>query len=162
MRESMARLTPMFSGSRAVREYTEQHYLPSAEAYLRRAADHGALGRQVVEWQRTLKRKWAALRFGKMEVQTDGSQHVLRAEVFLADLDPAAVRVELFADGIHGGEPVRQAMTQAGTVPGPEGGRVYEARVSADRPAADYTARIVPCCDGVAVPLENMRILWQR
>ena len=29
MRESMARLTPRFSASRAVREYTEQHYLPA-------------------------------------------------------------------------------------------------------------------------------------
>ena len=33
MRESMARLTPLFSASRAVREYTEQHYLPAATAY---------------------------------------------------------------------------------------------------------------------------------
>jgi glucan phosphorylase len=33
MRESMARLTPRFSADRAVREYTEQHYLPAASAY---------------------------------------------------------------------------------------------------------------------------------
>ena len=33
MRESMARLTPHFSTNRAVREYTEQHYLPAASAY---------------------------------------------------------------------------------------------------------------------------------
>src|SRR6185503_7258318 len=32
MRESMARLTPRFSTNRAVREYTEQHYLPAADA----------------------------------------------------------------------------------------------------------------------------------
>ena len=30
MRESMARLTPHFAADRAVREYTEQHYLPAA------------------------------------------------------------------------------------------------------------------------------------
>ncbi len=30
MRESMAQLTPRFSASRAVREYTEQYYLPAA------------------------------------------------------------------------------------------------------------------------------------
>ena len=27
---------------------------------------------------------------------------------------------------------------------------------------ADYTARVIPHCDGVAVPLEDARILWQR
>jgi starch phosphorylase len=32
MRESMARLTPCFSAARAVREYTEQHYLQSVDS----------------------------------------------------------------------------------------------------------------------------------
>ena len=45
MRESMAQLTPRFSASRTVREYTEQHYLPAASAYLERAADKGAARR---------------------------------------------------------------------------------------------------------------------
>ena len=51
MRESMARLTPRFSANRTVREYTEQHYLPAAAAYRARAADKGAIGRQMVDWR---------------------------------------------------------------------------------------------------------------
>ena len=47
MRESMARLTPRFSADRAVREYTEQHYLPAAAAYRERAANKGAIGKQM-------------------------------------------------------------------------------------------------------------------
>ena len=54
MRESMARLTPRFSANRTVREYTEQHYLPAAAAYRERAADKGAVGREVVEWQQAV------------------------------------------------------------------------------------------------------------
>ena len=38
MRESVARLTPQFSSSRAVREYTEQLYLPAASANHARTA----------------------------------------------------------------------------------------------------------------------------
>jgi starch phosphorylase len=34
--------------------------------------------------------------------------------------------------------------------------------VSGTRPVADYTARVVPSCEGVAIPLEDARILWQR
>jgi hypothetical protein len=30
------------------------------------------------------------------------------------------------------------------------------------RPATDYTARVIPHCDSVAVPLEAAEILWQR
>ena len=47
MRESMARLTPRFSADRAVREYTEQHYLPAAAAYRDRAANKGGIGKQA-------------------------------------------------------------------------------------------------------------------
>ena len=68
MRESMAQLTPRFSANRAVREYTEQHYLPAASAYRERAADKGAIGAQIVDWRRhALEQKWAALRFGEAE-----------------------------------------------------------------------------------------------
>ena len=72
MRESMARLTPRFSANRTVREYTEQHYLPAAATYRERAADKGAVGRQMVNWQHTLKEKWATLRFGEVKVETNG------------------------------------------------------------------------------------------
>ena len=88
MRESMARLTPRFSANRTVREYTEQHYLPAAAAYRARAADKGAVGRQVVDWQHALEQKWATLRFGEVKVETDGEQHVFEVQVYLNDLDP--------------------------------------------------------------------------
>ena len=101
MRESMARLTPRFCASRAVSEYTEQHYLPAAAAYHVRIADNGATGRQIVDWQHRLEQKWTTLRFGQMKVETKGEQHVYEVQVYLNDLDPDAVRVELCADGIE-------------------------------------------------------------
>jgi hypothetical protein len=36
------------------------------------------------------------------------------------------------------------------------GGYVYSAAVSAAGPPADYTARVIPHCDGVAIPLEDV------
>ena len=71
MRESMAQLTPRFSTNRAVREYTEQHYLPAASAYLERAADKGEIGVEMVDWRHELEQKWAALRFGEVKIETD-------------------------------------------------------------------------------------------
>jgi starch phosphorylase len=162
MRESMATLTPRFSANRTVREYTEQHYIPAAAAYRQRAADNGAVGSQVVNWQHTLEQKWAALNFGEVKVQTEAAQHIFEVQVRLSDLEPKAVRVELCADGVMGNAPVRQEMQCAGPLAGASGGYVYSAAVSAARPPTDYTARVIPQCDGVAVPLENARILWQR
>jgi starch phosphorylase len=162
MRESMARLTPRFSANRTVREYTEQHYLPAATACHLRIADKGAGGRQMVDWQHSLEQKWAMLHFGEVKVETRGDQHVFEVQVYLADLEPKAVRVELYANGINGGAPVRQEMKCVRPLAGAPGGYAYSAAVSAGRPPADYTARVIPHCDGVAVPLEDAHILWQR
>jgi starch phosphorylase len=162
MRESMAQLTPRFSASRAVSEYTEQHYLPAAAAYHLRSANKGAIGGHIVHWQHSLEQKWATLRFGEVKVETRGGQHIFDVEVYLADLEPNAVRVELYADGVNGGDPVRQEMKSVRRIDGAPGGYVYGTAVSAVRPQVDFTARLIPHCDGVAIPLEDARILWQR
>jgi starch phosphorylase len=162
MRESMARLTPHFSTNRTVREYTEQHYLPAAAVYRTRAAEHGAMGQQIVQWQHTLALHWAALRFGDVHVETDGEQHVFEVQVYLDALDPQAVQLELYADGVNGSVPVRQEMRRLRPLVGAAGGYVYRALVPATRPATDYTARVIPSYPGVAVPLEAAHILWQR
>jgi starch phosphorylase len=162
MRESMAQLTPRFSTNRTVREYTQQYYLTAAAAYRERAADNGAIGKQMVEWRSTLEWKWAALRFDNVKVQTNGELHIFEIEVNLDDLDPKAVRVEIYADGVNGGSPVRQEMVRGRQLVGAARGFVYRASVPAKRPATDYTARVIPNCSHAAVPLEVACILWQR
>jgi starch phosphorylase len=162
MRESMARLTPRFSADRTVREYTGQHYLPAAASHHLRVANKGAIGRQMVDWRHDLEQKWGALRFGEVKVETKDQQHVFDVQVYLNDLDPKAVQVELYANAVNGGSPVRQEMKNVRPLVGATGGYDYSAAVSAARPPGDYTARVIPHCDGVAVPLESARILWQR
>ena len=161
MRKSMASLTPRFSADRAVREYTEQRYLPAAAAYRQRAAHGGEVGAMAVNWRHAVEEGWAALRFGASHVETNADQHVFEVEVYLNDLAPDAVRVELCAEGVDGGAPVRKEMTR-GREPAPAGGSIYHATMPNSRPAGDYTARAIPNCAGIAVPLETAQILWQR
>jgi glycogen phosphorylase len=152
MRKSMASLTPRFSADRAVREYTEQHYIPGAAAYRERSANQGALGREIVAWERSLASDWPGVRFGKVHADTRAGQHFFEVEVFLNGLDPAAVDVELYADGAP---PEHHQMESTGP-------NTYRAQVAAPRWVSDYTPRLVPRHPGVAVPLEANRILWQR
>jgi starch phosphorylase len=161
MRNSMASLTPRFSATRSVREYTERYYLPAAATFRERAADKGAAGRHFVTWKHTLNEKWGTLRFGEVKVQTNATQHSLEAEVFLRDLDPNAVRVELYANGINGGTPIREEMARLRPLV-EAGGYAYVGQVPATRPVTDYTARVIPRCDGVAIPLEQEQILWRQ
>jgi len=162
IRESMARLTPRFSASRTVREYTEQHYLPAATAYRTRAANKGAAARKLVDWHNELATKWGGLRFCKLNVDTKGEQHIITVEVSIKDINPDTIRVEVYADAQKGGSSVHLEMTRLRQLPGEAGGYIFSATVSSSRPASDYTARIVPHCDGLTVPLEAGWILWQR
>jgi len=162
MRESMARLTPQFSADRTVREYAEQHYLPAAAAYRARAAGNGAAGAQLAAWRRNLEREWNSLRFGEVKVRTEGGCHIFEAQVYLDDLSPDCVRVELYADGLDGEGPVRQEMERVRRLLGLGASWAYRATVCSARPAGDYTVRAVPAGPGASVPLEEGRILWQR
>jgi glycogen phosphorylase len=159
MRASMAELTGQFSATRTVREYTEKFYLPAAKGYAERSADKGAIGDQMARWCQDLVDKWSALRFGEIKIRTDNGKHVFEAQVYLNGLSCDAVRVELYASG---DPPVRVEMRPLQQLVGTGHAWAYAAEVAADRPASDYTARIVPSHPGAAVPLEAAEIVWQR
>ncbi len=162
MRESMARLTPRYSTNRVVREYLEQFYLPAAGSYRRRAADNGAIGEQILKWHRELNQKWAALHFGELKIETYDGQHVFEVPLYLDDVDPGGVRVELYADNSDGVSPFRMEMKQAQKLTGAQNGYTYRAMVPASRPANEFTPRVTANYNGVPVPLEASEILWQR
>jgi starch phosphorylase len=162
MRESMAQLTARFDANRTVREYTEQFYLPAAAAYRQRAADKGRLGAHILDWQRAVAQHWAAVHFGPLQVETAAEQHVFQLPVYVGELDPDAVRVELYADPVNGGAPLRQVMTRGAPIAGATNGYTFRACVPASRPATAYTPRLIPHHPEAAVPLEAAQILWQR
>ena len=160
MRESMARLTPAFSTNRVVREYTENHYLPAATAFRKRAQNEGALGIELLKWQQELRLHWSSIRFGTTILDQGEKEYRFQVQVFLGDLDPNAVGVELYAEGRDGGGPVVQTMDRGERLVGAVNGFAYSARIPATRPAADYTPRVVPLHADAFIPLETDFICW--
>ena len=160
IRESMARLTPVFSANRSVREYTEKHYLPAAAAYASRAAEGGKLGQQIAQWQEKLSASWGNVHFGELRIQRRDDGLYFEVGVYLGDHDVAEViRVEIFADSRNGDPPFRQEMTPGHQA---DGWRSYSVSVPPTRDAADYTPRIVPHHAAAQVPLEANQIIWQK
>ncbi|MGA3033321.1 MAG: alpha-glucan family phosphorylase [Terracidiphilus sp.] len=160
MRESMARLTPTFSSNRAVRQYTEEHYLSAAAAFHERAENRGSAGADLVAWQAELAKHWQELRFGRATVEQQGEKCLFHVEVFLGDLDPDAVSVELYAEAAKHGDPTAFAMARGDRPADASSATPYSASVSASRAVADYTPRLVPQHAGALVPLEAPFILW--
>ncbi len=160
--ESMARLTPAFSANRAVREYTENYYLPAADNYLARSADNGKLGVELLDWRRRVADHLPRLRFDEPKVETCGDRHCFCVQAYLDEIDPDAVRMELYAEGRDGAPPFRQVMTRGNLLAGTTNAYSFSAAVPGDRPAEEYTPRIVPYHAAAAVPLEAPQILWYR
>jgi starch phosphorylase len=162
MRESMARLTPRFSANRTVREYTERYYLRAAVAYHTRAADGGAVAADLLRWQRTLAHGWKTIHFGDVRVDTADGDHSFAVQVYLGEVPSDAVRVELYAEGRDGHDPLCETMTPSEPLIGAVNGYLFSGRVPATRPASHYTPRVIPDHPQAAVPLEVAQILWHQ
>ncbi|HXY04868.1 MAG TPA: alpha-glucan family phosphorylase, partial [Terriglobales bacterium] len=161
MRASMLRLTPQFSSNRAVREYVEKFYLPAAELYRERAANESKLGVELSGRVVSLTEGWKDVRFGALTTHDEATQYAFEVQVFLGELDPQVVEVGLYAEPQADGEVFRQKM-EPSQHNSSEGYIVYSAKVPANRPLTDYTARVIPCEPHASVPLEMSQILWQR
>ena len=162
MKESMASLTPRFSADRSVREYTEQHYIPAARAYLERSANKGIKGKQIIDLLHTLEQKWDSIHFGEVKSTTIDKQHKIEIQIYFNDLNPDTVQVELFANGMNGEAPIIQKMVRGKKIEGKNNGYFYNASVASTRPVTDFTPRVIPNFPGVSVPLETNLILWQH
>ena len=158
IRKSMAFLTPRFSSTRVVSEYTGKYYLPAAKAVEERTKNRCALGKKMAAWKKEIEEKWPDVRFENVAVVTQKDTHTFEASIFLNGLAPDAVRVELFSNGSNG-HPDRREMTSKRI----EGDRYqYSASAPAVHSASYFTPRIIPNYPGVMIPLEAPQILWQR
>lgn len=160
MRNSMATLTPKFSANRAVREYTEDYYLPAANKYLKRAAKQGSMGKRIVNTKHDLRNKWDGIRFGEVSIDYVEGGFQYNISVSLNNMNPDTILIQLFADGLNGGIPEILKM-ERDSEPKEEAHR-YHAHITTSRPASDYTVRIISNYEGISVPLEDNLIRWQH
>ena len=160
IKHSMAKLTPEFSASRTVMEYTEKYYLPAVQALQRRLS--GSTENELATFHEHLKEGWRNIAVDEVHVEANEGGHRFTAAIRLSPLHPQQVQVELFAEGIHSPMPTRILM-----VPQDDGSRdsgtfLYQAEVDGSRNLSDYTIRVIPYHEHLSVPLEANLIYWQR
>ena len=132
-------------------------------AYQTRSAKKGAIAKQIIAWQESLEEHWDSLHFGALNINTQDKQHHFELEVYLDNINPNAIQVELYAEGVDDSASVRQIM-QCITFPTksqPDTPSIYRSSVDATRPATDFTPRLVGHFEGVSVPLEESHIRWR-
>jgi starch phosphorylase len=161
VRASMSRLTARFSANRVIREYVETHYLARAKAYRDRAKNTAAV-EELVRWRKAIENEWPRLRFSSVDVTSSEGQHVFKVQIYLGGLSTEAVLVQLYANGRDGGHGETVEMKRGDPLLGASNAHPYTAAVPANRPAEDFTPRIIPHHPLAAVPLECTRILWYK
>ncbi len=160
MRASMVSLVARFSSNRMLGDYVNQLYLPAARAYKNRAADGAQVARDLRRWSERLRARWHELRWGDVEIDGQGDQITARAQVYLGEIQPDDVAVELYAESGGGDEPARIRMVRGAPLAGAANGFSYEAKVSTVRPASHFTPRVVPFHPAARAPAELRLIFW--
>jgi len=160
MRASMSRLAPQFSTSRMVREYVEQIYLPAANAFRRRSANRGQCAAELRSWELELAHHWQDLHWGNIDVRQQTEGWSVEVQVYLGEVDPDDVQVQLYAEPSHPDEQACYTMERGANIPGAVNGYRYAATIATQRPASDFTPRIIAHHPHARVPGENHHILW--
>jgi starch phosphorylase len=160
MRASMADLTPQFSANRMVREYVDRLYSRAAQWFKRRTDNVAQEAILLCRWRDSLIQSWHKLRFGTLNVQRQGNSYVVTVTVYLEDIDPKAIQVQLYAEPVESTGPEIHVMEIGDAVAGTTNGYLYRVCIPARRPVEHYTPRIIPYFEGAAVPLENAKITW--
>ena len=95
-------------------------------------------------------------------VEFKGGRWQFRVPVYLGEVPPDSVRVQLYASAARGHPAAHEVMTREAAIPGAANGYLYGAVVDSSRPAGDFTPRVIPWHEEVAVPAEASLIAWQR
>ena len=117
MKNSMMQLTPRFSTSRMVAEYTQRFYIPSVRRWQLFTSDGMVRAKELSDWKESLRDRWGEVAVDKVDIIRDGDLYVggklqVRCQVKLGSIDPGDVLVELYqgrvdSEGnIQNGEPV--------------------------------------------------------
>ena len=160
MRESMSTLTPRFSSNRMLREYVEHLYLPAAECYASR--QDPVKGQRLCAWQDAIAQHWDRIHFGELRVDEDAGVWHFSVPVYLDDLDPDFIAVELYGVAPDEGPAELHRMQRGDLLSGAVNSFTYSVGIPKTRAAGEYTPRIVPAFEGARVPIEARQILWYR
>ncbi len=167
MKNSMKRLSPVFSTNRMVMEYADRFYVAAAKRYSELAAQGGARLRPILEWRERFRRAGSQVKItrvqadNKSEIRVGESLHVT-ASVVLGEIPPEYVRVQIVSGSINESGMIVNGsssdMKHAGTA---ENEHRYEGQLECPESGSNgFSVRVVPYHPDVRVPFEHPWVVW--
>ena len=160
MRISMARLAPRFSANRMLGDYLEQMYLPAASALHQRTGDGNPIAKALRRWELALHQHWHEIHWGYVRAHKAGAGWSFEVQVYLGEILPDCVAVQLIADPTGENGAVCQTLLRQSEIAGAMNGYCYRGWIETERAATDFTPRLVSYHPQARVPTELNLILW--
>lgn len=169
MKNSIRLLTPVFSGDRMLKQYTERFYLPIAERYRRVTAARLAKAKELSAWRNRVRETWSEVKVtcveapGPLEV-TVGEGIPVTAKVKLGRLDPADVTVEVYTSRLHPDGSLRDGHPTPLSWAGLDGEEhVYKGTVKVRTSGSyGYSVRVLPYHEDLLIPHELPLVTWEE
>ena len=167
MKASMRDIGKDFSSHRMLREYAESFYAPALKNFSSFTAKNAALAREISAYLEKLRRSWGLLRIEELaspseEILKIGDKISIHSRVFLADLAPEEVCVELFYGPLSSDgeiEEPRRLEMQSCALEGQH--TLFCAEVACDRTGRlGYTVRILPKHKSLVHPFLPGLVKW--
>src|SRR5438034_1855694 len=170
MRESIRSVTPVFNTQRMVKEYTEQLYIPAAQAYQNFSRDGCGAATQLSQWKAQMRKDWSQVQISDVQVSNKDRQSILvgeslqlTARVHLGAVDPGHVRVEAYHGQLDNGDiqnPAASVLIQNGQSDG-NGTYLYQGSVPATESGTyGFSVRVLPTHPCLMQAHELRLITW--
>jgi len=170
MRESIRSVTPVFNTQRMVKEYTEQLYIPAAQAHENFSRDACGAATQLSQWKTQIRKDWSEVKISDVQAGNKDRQNILvgeslqiSARVRLGAVDPRHVRVEAYHGEIDDGDirnPTATVLNQSSKADG-DGNYLYQGSVPATESGTyGFSVRVVPTHPCLMQAHELRLITW--
>jgi len=106
MKASMTHLCAEYNTNRMVREYMERAYRPASDRLREFLANEHAKATALAEWKTRVRKAWGSMRLVNVDSDRVSELHIgehlnVRADVFLGDLSPEDVSVEVYHGAVN-------------------------------------------------------------
>src|SRR6266513_781080 len=170
MREYIRSVPPVFNTQRMVKEYTEQLFIPAAQAYENFSRDGCGAAKHLSQWKTQTRTDWPQVQVSDVQVINKDRQSIsvgeflqISARVHLGALDPQHVRVEAYHGEVDNGDlgnPTATVLNQSSQADG-NGNYIYQGSVPATESGTyGFSVRVVPTHPCLMQAHELRLITW--
>jgi len=153
-----------------VKEYTEQLYIPAAQAHENFSRDACGAATQLSQWKTQIRKDWSEVKISDVQAGNKDRQNILvgeslqiSARVRLGAVDPRHVRVEAYHGEIDDGDirnPTATVLNQSSKADG-DGNYIYQGSVPATESGTyGFSVRVVPTHPCLMQAHELRLITW--